>query len=67
MAAFNVAIHAALNPGAAMAPHRGTEWDWYAVGGYDWPEVAAFIDSDGCWNEGPPPAGMPVIVLRCKG
>lgn len=73
MSAYNVAV--AVPKGAdvpaaveaAMSPHRYEEFDWYAIGGYDWPEIAAYVDPDGHWNEGPPPDGVPTVIVRCKG
>lgn len=66
MGAFNVAV-AAEDVAAAMEPYRYREWNWYAVGGYDWPEIAAYVDAEGRWAEGPPPPNVPVTIVRCKG
>lgn len=73
MGAFNVAIELADTSQpltdaveAAMSPHKGTEWTWYAIGGYQWPEIYAHITANGKWIVGPPPHGVATITVRCK-
>lgn len=73
MGAFNVAVavpegaNVEAGVAAAMDPHRHITHNWYAIGGYDWPAIAAYVDPDGNWIDGPPPAGVPTIIVRCKG